>query len=368
MLNRSMSARAAGLTALTVLMLSSAHAQLVVTAVPSGYTTSSLELGLPFGGALAFDLADPDRLFASYGSFGSMSILQADVATQTTRTVAGPFGNVGGLAVLDNGDLAISENFTSDTIFRARDLNGDGDFLDPGEVTNLITPILGDNGDYTGGQLAVAPAGNSSSIPAGALLVQTADGQTSSELLVITVPDTAAPAYQPGSGAYYSGFQYNGGFGFSASGHLILGESRVENFTFLPSGRILALVNLNGDEDIDPGESFELAGPGALNAGLSDLAVSGDDRVFFTENSGDVRSFPLPADLLSETANPSVFAQTNGAYLSTVRFDRTGPSFSPGNPVRLYVGGYLPGFVQATNLVVITPAAVSAAQDWGIYE
>ncbi len=359
---RSLKLRAAALLATAALPLSYAQAQLTVLAPPPGYLVSSLELGQPFGGSLAFHPADPDRFYASIGAFGAVSILRADAGTQTTATVAGPFGNIGGLAVLANGDLLITENYTSDTVLRARDLNTDGDFLDAGEMTELLAPILHDNVDFTGAQIAVAPSGGASGVPAGAAVVQTADGQTSSELLVVRDPATATPVYRPAGGAYFSGFQYNGGLAFTASGHLISGDSEFDPFTFTSKGRITALVNSNADEDIDPGESHVLVDQAALPSGLTDLAVRNDGRVFFTDFSGTVGSFPLPSNLLAGSAAPAPFAQTNGVYLSTARLDRSGPG------ARLYVGGYTPGFVQATNLAVFTLAPPTAADGWSLYE
>lgn len=365
---RSNRLREAALLTLLAALSMPAAAQLTATSVPSGYTASSLELGQPFGGALAFDSADPDLIYASVGSFGNMNVLRVDPTAGTTTTVAGPFGSIGGLALLGNGDLAVTENFTSDTIFRARDLNSDGDFLDEGELTELITPILTD-GDFGGAQIAVAPAGSPSGIPGGSLVVQTADGETSSELLVVRDPETSTPAFQPAGGAYYDGFQYNGGVAFAPGGEIIVGESTLDFFTWVSSGRIVALVNTNGNERIDAGESNVLVEEALLQNGLTDLTISAGGRVFFGENGGNVRSFTLPGNLLTGSATPTVFAGTNGTYMSAVRLNRTDADFNSSNPsVKLYLGGYTPGFVQASNLLVIAPAAPSAVRDWAVYE
>lgn len=364
------------LLTLSALSPSGASAQhLTVHSVPPGYTASSLELGQPFAGALAFDPADPNRLYAAVGFFGNMSVLRVEADTGTTATVAGPFGGIGGLALLANGDLIISENHTpgpdavtTDTLIRARDLNADGDFLDPGELTELIAPIL-TGGNFTGAQIAVAPAGDPSGIPTGSLLVQTADGSTDSELLVVLDPESDSPAFRPAGGAYFSGFQYNGGFGFAPGGEIIHGESELDLFTFMSQGRIRALVNTNGDEEIDADESHVIVDQADLQAGLTDLTVSGDGMVFFGEGSGQVRFFALPADLLQGTATPAVFAETNSLYMSTVRLDRTGSPFGgTGAEGRLYLGGYVENFAQPTNLAVIEPAGHSGVADWAVYE
>ncbi len=360
--------REAALLALLAALSMPASAQLTATSVPPGYTASSVELGQPFAGALAFDPVDPEIFYSSVGAFGNMSILRVDTGAETTTTVAGPFGSIGGLAMLSNGDLAITENYTSDTIFRARDLNADGDFLDEGELTELISPILTD-GDFTGAQIAVAPAGNPSGIPSGSLVIQTADGETNSELLIVRDPETATPAFRPEGDAYYTGFQYNGGVAFAPGGEIIVGESTLDFFTYASSGRIVALVNTNGDERINAGESNVLVDELLLLNGLTDLTVSGEGRVFFSEGSGDVRSFALPGNLLTGSVTPTVFAQTNGTYISAVRLNRTDADFASANPsVKLYLGGFTPGFVQATNLLVLSPLAPSAVRDWAIYE
>jgi hypothetical protein len=350
------------------LPLAAPGANIQVQSVAAGYTTSSIELGAVFGGAIAPDPADADHLYVSSGFFGSQTILSVDAGAGTTRTVAAGFGNIGGIAVLGNGDLAITENFLSDKVLRARDLNSNGDFLDAGEVTELIAPILTD-GDFTGAQLTVAPSGNASAIPAGALLVQTADGQTSSELLIVENP-VSTPAFRPTGGAYYSGFQYNGGIAFDAAGNVILGIGQFDFFTFTPSGRIVALVNLNSDTDIDPGESNVLVDEPALSAGISDLAVSNENAVFFGENSGDVKTFALPANLLTGTASPALFARTDASYISAVRLDAPTRTFAPGatgSTARLLLSGYAAGFNAATNLVVIAPGALAEVQNWELY-
>lgn len=350
-------------SAIIALATTLAAQPLQVTTLPGGYTAGSVELGQPYAGALAVDPAQPRTLYAATGFFGSHDILRIDADSGTTRVVASGFGNVGGLAVLANGDLAITENFTSDTTFRARDLDSDGAFLSPGEVTELIPPAFHD-GNFSGSQLATAPMGNAAGIPAGALVLQTADGGTSGELLVILDPATA-PAYSPADAPFADGLNYNGGFGFTSSGHLIVGSAG-----FL-TGEILAMVNADNNDRIGPGERNVIVPASSLGLGVSDLAVSAEDVVFYGENSGNVKSFHLHAQLLTATATPAVFAQTNSTYLSTLRLDVPTRTFAPGASqpaARLYMGGYLPGFASATNLVFIEPQSVSSVPDWQVYE
>lgn len=340
------------------------------TTVPSGYQAGSIELGVPFGGALAASSADPTKLYAAIGTYGNMQVVRIDTVTETTSVVATGFAAIGGLAVFPNGDLVITENASLDTILRAHDGNADGDFLDTGEVTELIAPILADGGNFTGAQVTIAPAGNAAAIPAGSVLVQTADDQTSSELLVVENP-LSSPAYRPNGGAFFSGFQFNGGVAFDVAGNLIMGESLFDWLTFTSSGRIYGLVNLNGNEAIEPGESHVIVPESLLTFGLSDLAVSAENDVYFTESSGNIRRFALPPNLLTDTATPSVFASTTASYLSVCRFDDPTRSFAPNTTLpraRLYVGGWTPSWVSATNILWLEPIpANSSIREWVMY-
>lgn len=341
---------------------------LKVLSLPNGYTSHSIELGMLFAGAIAPGPAASNKVYVTAASvaYGPQHILAVDTVAGTTTPVAGPAGSIGGMAVLPNGDIVFAENMTSGSIFRAHDGNGDGDFLDTGEVEELIAPILADSPfGFTGAQIAVAPAGNASAIPAGAVVLQTADGGTSGELLVIENP-AGTPAYRPAGAAYYSGFAYNGGVAFDPAGNLVMGTS-----TAFFTGNIVALVNTNANQQIDAGESHVIVGDAHLGSGMADLAVSGEGQVFFTETSGAIRSFALPANLLGGTAVPQVFAQTDGAYLSAVRFDDPARTFAPGaggSTARMYVSGYLGSWTPATNILVIEPAPLSAVGDWTMYE
>ncbi|PKO15563.1 hypothetical protein CVU37_12050 [candidate division BRC1 bacterium HGW-BRC1-1] len=332
-------------------------------ALPAGYTSSTVELGLPYAGAIAFAPAPSTRFYAAVGGFGSMDILSVDTDTGTTRTVADGFGSIGGMAVLANGDLFIAENFTSDTLYRARDLDLDGKFYSAGEVTELIAPDFHD-GNFSGAQIIIAPAGNPSGIPSGSLVLQTADGGTSGELLVIQNP-TGTASYFPTDAPFADGLAYNGGVAFEPGGALIVGSAG-----FL-SGEILAMVNTNNNDRIDAGERNVVVPSISLGLGVSDLSVSAESVVYFGENSGNLKSFNLPYPLLTGSAVPAQFAQTNSAYLSTVRLDfpeRTFAANAASPTAKLYLGGYLGGFVPASNLIVIEPLNTAAVTDWQAFE
>ena len=347
------------LTLASVALAESLHA----ISVPAGYTSSTVELGLPYAGAIAFSPAPSTKLFAAVGSFGSMQILSVDSDTGTTIAVANGLGAIGGMAVLSNGDLVVSENFTSDSLFRARDLDSDGKFFSDGEVTELIPPAFHD-GNFSGAQMVVAPAGNPSGIPSGSLVLQTADGGTSGELLVIQNP-TGVASYFHTDAPYADCLNYNGGVAFEPNGALIVGSAG-----FL-TGEILAMVNTNNNDRINVGERNMVIPSLFLGLGVSDLSVSAESKVYFSENSGIVKSFALPYPLLTGSTEPAQFAHTNSAYLSTVRLDfpeRTFAANAASPSAKLYLGGYLSGYVAATNLVVIGPLNTAAVMDWQAFE
>lgn len=323
-----------------------------------GYTAESIELGVPFGGAVAQHPGKAHILYVSAGNYGEHTILEVNTDTGTTQTVSPVVGNVGGIAVLDNGDLAITENMIQDTILRARDLDSDGLFLSAGEISTLIAPP-GEPGTFTGEQVTVVPADNAAGLPAGTLLVQTAEGGAGSDLLAIINPESATPAYLPATGGWFSGYIYNGGIGFSPVGHVIMGESA------FPVGRVLALVNANNNDRIEAEEAHEIVGFDTLEDSISDLAVSGDGLLVTTENSGLVRWFDLPADLSTQTVQTSgVLALTNGVYLSSARLREPAKSFRSGAPwtatTSLLLGGYV-SYPAATNLLVIKPVPAPAS-------
>lgn len=337
---------------------------LATTQVKPGYHVESVELGVPFGGAITHHPTNENLLYVSAGPYSVHTVLEVNVDTGTTRTLTPVVGNVGGLAMLSNGDLAIVENSTSDTILRARDLDSDGAFLSPGEITELIAPDYVEI-NFTGAQAIVAPAGNAAGIPAGSLLVQTADGSASSEILVIQDPETS-PSYFPGSRRWFGGFEYNGGLAFTSAGHVLCGTSS------FPTGQVLALVNEDADNFIGAEEAFEIVGPSVLSSSISDLTATHDGKMITTENSGTVRLFELPADLTSGSATPSVLLETNGNYLSAVSANYPSRSFTPGaagEVATVYVGGYVNYVAGASNLLAITPIVTpAAAQEWQLFQ
>ena len=335
---------------------------LTAISAPAGYQVESLNLGVPFAGAIAQDPAHENDIYVSIGIYGDEDILRIHTDSGTSETVASWFGSISGLAVLNNGDLAIADNAdsTSDTLLRARDLNHDGDFLDPGEITELIGPRLA-GPTFTGSQLAVAPSPNAEGLTPGTLLMQTADGGTSSQLLAIDNPESI-PAYHNINGVFFSGFAYNGGFAFTPDGNLVMGSSD------FPTGNVFGLVNSNSDDTIGAGESHLL---GELANSITDLSVSAESTLYYSENSGTVKRAALPPDLLQGTIQPQDFIQTNALYLSACRINFPTRSFAAGAggpAASLYVGGFVSFVSGPENILRVTPKPVTAAKDWQLFQ
>ncbi len=326
-----------------------------------GYTARSIDIGIPVGGAMAFHPTNPDLMILSAGNYGEQILLEFNLDTGTTRPLSPVIGNIDGIAILNNGDIALTENMTSNTILRLRDLTGDNAYFDDHEITELIAPI-GVDFAFTGAHMIVAPPGNDAGIPAGSLLVQTADGPGAAEILIIQNPETA-PAYFPPDDAWYHGFTYNGGIAFSPHGHVICG---VSNF---PVGQVLALLNSNNDNRIDATEAHEIVSADTLTNSISDLAVSRDGIMITAENSGDIRWFQLPDDLTAgATTADGILAVTNGVYLSRVLLDNTDGDFGSdghGPAPTVYISGFA-GYPAAPNLLAITPASAppASAKGW----
>jgi hypothetical protein len=347
------------------------------TNVPAGYENGSIDLGMGFTGALAVDPSNPDFVYASVGSWQQNQVVKIDFSDQSVRTVAsGLFGSVGGLAVPGPNQLVIVDNddyapntIPGETILLCTDKNLDGDFDEAGEIEELIAPILVGSSSFTGGQARIAPAGNPSGIPAGSLLFQDADGGCKGDLFVVTNPRSpATAAFRPSGDAYFSGFDYNGGFDFDSQGRTFMGTT---NFSF--SGEVLALVNLDHDERIDPDEWNDVITSASLYGGISDLAIDAEDHGFVVTNPWDgyqVQSFEIPSDPLHEACALSDFADTNSPWLTSILLNSRDLPFEPGarNGATMIVGGYAPGWASAANLLTLKPKPVAAVKIWDVYE
>jgi hypothetical protein len=351
------------------------------TAVSSGYEGGSITLPEGFAGALAADPSNDQVVYASVGAFQDNKIVRINLGTGAVDYVAnGPFGSIGGIAALSPTQLVLMENDHSpgsplpgETILLATDCNPqDGDFDDPGEIVELLAPILVDSlFGFTGAQARIAPAGNPSGIPSGSLLFQNADGSGLGDLFVVTEPTSPATAqYRPSGAHYFGGFDYNGGFDFDSPGRIFMGA--VDGATF--SGEVFALVNSNADEDIDAGEYNDVVTTTSLPAGIADLAIAADDTAFCLTNpflaGSRIVQFSAPENPLTQEAVIQNFATTDAGYLMAIMFNSKCKQFEPfggSNGAVLIVGGYTTTWAQATNLLTLKPAAPSAARLWTGY-
>jgi len=347
------------------------------TNVPSGYEKGSIDLGMGFTGALAVDPSNPNLVYASVGFWQQNQVVRIDLSDQSVRTVAsGLFGSVGGLAIPGPNQLAIVDNddyapnpIPGETILLCTDMNTDGDFDDPGEIEELIAPILVGSSSFTGGQARIAPAGNPSGIPSGSVLFQDADGGGKGDLFVVTNPRSpGTAAFRPSGDAYYSGFDYNGGFDFDSQGRIFMGTT---NSSF--SGEVLALVNLDHDERIDPDEWNDVVTSASLYGGISDLAIDAENDVFVATNPWDgyqVQRFDIPSDPLHEACALSDFADTNSPWLTSVLLNGRALPFEPGvaDGAIMILGGYAPGWANATNLLTLKPKHTTGVKSWDLYE
>lgn len=358
-------------------LAASAPAQtLTFTSIAPGYAPGSIALPAGFGGALGTLASESDTLYVSIGSYGNMKLARVDLATGLAAVVAdGPFGSLAGIAPLTSTAVALIDNSSASggppdqTILLARDNNpADGDFNDPGEITELIAPILTGAFGFTGAQARRVPPSASAALPLGSLVVQTADGGAAGELLAIVDPLSASPGFTPAGGSWFSGFDYNGGFDFDSRGVVWMGS--VDSASF--AGTVTALVNLNFDSRIDPGEFHDVV---AGENGMADLSIDAEDDVFFSAPNASfaasARTFRAPASPLGAAATPVDFAATNASYLSALLVTSKNRPFEPfggaGGAV-LVLGGFAPDFSSAVNLLTLTPGiGNNGAHDWELY-
>ena len=379
-----MKKRVTSICALFFILSLSVYSQTISwTSVPTGYKPGSIDLspvlgpGEGFTGALAVDPANPHVVYAGVGYWQHQSVVRINISSSSVQKVAsGFFGSIGGLAVPGSGQLIILDNddyttssIPGETLLIATDKNTDGDFDDPGEIEELLSPILVDGiFGFTGAQARIAPSGNPSGIPSGSLVFQNADGGLNADLSVVTNPTSSSTAaYRPPGGAYFGGFDYNGGFDFDSTGRIFMGAAN-SSWT----GEVFALVNTNGDQDIDEGEYHDLVSSSTLTGSISDLAIDGEDDVFILTNPWggyQVQTFDIPADPLSDHALPLAFADTDSPFLTALLVTDKGLGFEGGENggAVMIVGGYASGWANAINLLTLTPSEESGIRDWEVY-
>lgn len=349
--------KAAAVSFLFVFLLSASLYSLDFTYIPDGYKADSINIGDMPSGAFAADPNNPAIIYAGAGSWMNNYIIKVNLSTKTYVNVCSgysgsPFGNAAGLALLPSGELIIVDNANANTIFIARDNDSDGDFNDSGEVSELIAPILADNGDFTGSKTRVVSAAGASSIPGGSIVIQTADGGTLSDLLVITNP-AASPAFRPTGGRYFGGFTYDGGFDFDKNGNIIMGTT-TSNFL----SEIWGLVNLNSDEDIDFGESNIILGESRFSSGISDLIIDGNNNGYCS-NGFAISKFSIPTNPLTDSSTLQPYAGVNGWIVGLILNSKT-LSFAPnsGRGAKMVIGAY-----GENNLLILTPSGTDPFPD-----
>jgi hypothetical protein len=239
----------------------------------------------------------------------------------------------------------------------------------------LIAPILVDSPyGFTGAQARIAPSGNPSGIPSGSLLFQNADGGGKGDLFVITEPGSAVGAsYRPAGDNYFGGFDYNGGFDFDSEGRIFMGAVSGQTF----AGEVIALVNLNNDEDIDAGEYNTVVPGNVLTSGIADLAIDKNDNAYCLTNSytagGKIVRFGVPENPLVEGAMVSDFAITDSPALMALTMNSKEKSFEPYSGPEggiMILGGYSksPMWAQAINLLTLRPSGPTGAKLSAVYE
>ncbi len=344
---------AAGI-ALALAPVRSARATLTVDA--PGYEAKAITLTtsgvLSEGPALAADPANPwlyapvDLTGGVWQGYNDHTVWRLDFSSDPPTTsvfslgayrttlVSGPgdnvldsvFGSVGGLAVLSDGSLLITDNYVDsqgrgDTIYRARDLNGDGDARDvvdvggvpTSETLVLIAPIATPPGSGLGGFSGVqAEMG-----PDGTAYVITSDGAGQGEILAIDDPTSATPSIH----VFFSGLDFGSGLAFDSAGRLYAGNVNLNFSDFTSTVTIYRLDDANHDGVI-MGVEAQVVSYDQL-AGLYDIAVSPEDGVFVT-SANEVR-IVNPADGTS-----TLFAHDpDFTFLSDLTFlNRTG-GFAP---------------------------------------
>ncbi len=332
---------------------------------PAGYKAGSISLPRGFAGALAADPSDSNVMYAALGEYGHNSLARINLQTQQVTIIADDkFGALNGIAVINSEKIVCIDNLGSnagmpnDTILLASDDNHDKDFNDAGEIAELIAPIQADSPGFgfTGAQARIAPAGNVCNIPAGSVLVQTADGNGKAELLAIMNPLTA-PAYYPAGGPFFSGFDYNGGFDFDRQGRLILGEQT----SFL--GGIHAFSDATNHHAMGSNEMY-----------LSDLIVDAENDVMFCAASQGfeaIRTLHIPNNPMTGTATVSDFAITDSSYLTAIMLSSKTRQFTANggfNGAVLVTGGFMPDYSTSRNLLTLTPKGFSGSQNWVSYK
>lgn len=359
------------------------------THTPQNYIAGSIDLGQGFAGAITVDPDNPDIIYASVGYWQHMSVVRINLSDESVETAAsGYFGSIGGMAapgpnqliILDNDDNTTS-SIPGETILLCTDKNTDGDFDDPGEIEELIQPILTSGGDFTGAQAMIVPDGDPYGIPSGSMIFQTADGSGNSEVCIVTEPTSSTTAqFFPAGVAFFSGFDYNGGLAFDWQGRLYCGAAN-DSWT----GEVYALVNLDYDNKIDPGEYNDVVTSETLFGGISDITMADRSSLLVATNPWtgmQIKNCEIEyqetmngVNILEDDVPLTDFADTDSPWITNILINSKDYWFFPIQPTTgdgdpfatLIIGGYASGWAPATNLLTLQETVDSSVEEWGLY-
>lgn len=207
------------------------------------------------------------------GSFGNASLVAVQPDGSTLPFAVG-FGSLDGLAQSElSGEIVVGDSLFTPSLWSLFDLNGDGDALDPGEMTAYAVqpPVLSNGAAPLPFDLAFAPGTSdlymSGSTPFG----------ISPTLGVVTRSSAGAVA------VFADNMGFAGNMVFS-DGSLYVAD--VDTTTF--AGRVLTLTDGNGDDDaLDAGEAIEFASNLSGAGGL----VQAADGSFYLSGMTDSADF-----------------------------------------------------------------------------
>lgn len=302
-------------TLLVVLFATSAHAGDIT--VPSGFNVETV----PSAGPLAAILFDGTVLIDT-GTFtdDELSVLHPD---GSVTLFADGFGDVAGIAQDPiTGDIIVGDSKFLPMLHVLRDLNGDGDALDPGENTThpAALPVL-DNGGVPLPFLMEFKPGTSD-------LYMT--GSTHFSIfptlgVVVRISGGSATVYADGL-TFPAGLLWDGDRMYVADAYL------TKTFDFV--GRVLTLDDGNGDDDaLDAGESVVFADN---LLGASGIVLASDGSLYVSGMSD-------PADFSSGIARLLPDADRDGSSDGVTDLFIDGFGFAAGLTLLEDSVGFLPG-------------------------
>lgn len=348
--------------------------------VPEGYRASTLSLGVGnAAGALVEDPVDENFVYVAGMFDGATRIVHVDLRDGQWTAVydAAATVSIGGFAVLAPDVMFISDNMNDQLLILEDNNPQDGDFNDPGEVRDLIAPILTHpTFGWTGNAVRIVRSGNNQlGLPANTVLFQSEDGNTTEGEVLAVVDPTTSPSYQPDGGAFFSGFDYGGGLVIDSYGRLILASS-----SYPDTGKIWVCEDTSGDGVIDDGESsaaLSRVSDTTEQAGLSTLAIDRSDRCYTTVGWGgfgapaesEIRMFSVPENNPTSTSEATVFARLDSPFINAIVFSTLSRTFDPSaNDGAMMVISATDGFYGNLDyLLIVRPFRQTGVKRWDLY-